>query len=321
MSALERIIAVIRARNSRDHWMLVALAIGLYRLLRGRLKMSRGQGLGWSVLAGIILDRAGLLPAGKLQADQHSAPGDVTALSAGDTHYKLEGPPGGRVVVLVHGFCGSMSDLDLVAADLVQRGMQVLRLDNVGRGFSSCAGLDVPHTPDLFVTQIRELLLKLNLPGDLDGGDAGTIDLVGYSMGGAIAAHFAVTYPKLVRRLVLIAAAGLKNSGAPKIVEVPLLAPVLWQHMVKGAMTNPKGLDDEWHDPQCAIALASKDKFIKRWDRGVEPALPRALLNTLRHFPLGDMRMEATFRQLAAEMKRRGSGKQVLIVWGEGTEY
>ena len=175
LSAIGLLSSVIYSRNSRDHFTLLAVLVGFYRLVRGRYNLSRGSGALLSLFAGITLERLLLFPAGVLRRSPRAAPGKFVRLSTGHTHYVLEGPSTGRVVVLIHGFCGEMSDLRLLAAKFVAEGRQVLRLDNVGRGFSACPGLHVPHTPELFVQQIHELLSELGLLPAADGND--TIDV------------------------------------------------------------------------------------------------------------------------------------------------
>lgn len=72
---------------------------------------------------------------------------------------------------------------------------------------------DLPHDERLYVSQV--LLALASSPLAWTG--AGAIHLIGYSMGGGVAAHFAATFPHLVASLVLLAPAGLiraANFGA-----------------------------------------------------------------------------------------------------------
>jgi pimeloyl-ACP methyl ester carboxylesterase len=120
--------------------------------------------------------------------------GSYAALSDGKTHYSLQGPDSGRVVVLVHGGTIPMFTWDEVAPMLAAKGFRVLRYDMFGRGRS-----DRPHVPynrALYQRQLLGLLDSLHL--------GGSIDLVGYSFGGAIVAEFTAVHPERVRRLALI---------------------------------------------------------------------------------------------------------------------
>ena len=65
----------------------------------------------------------------------------------------------------------------------------------------------------MFVNQLAELLFKLNY--------FGKIELIGYSMGGAIALSFAEIYPERIHSLTLVAPAGmppLKRMFPPRII-------------------------------------------------------------------------------------------------------
>ena len=112
----------------------------------------------------------------------------LVQLSQGSTWCCIDGDDNpGRLVVLVHGFSGSSGYFEFLAECLARSNgrRRVLRFDLYGRGGSSCTG--APHTPRLFAGQLAELLFALK--------EHGPIDLVGYSMGGAIAAQFAAAYP------------------------------------------------------------------------------------------------------------------------------
>ncbi len=76
--------------------------------------------------------------------------------------------------------------------------------DLFGRGFTDGVG-DIPHDARLYVTQM--LLVLASSPLSWTGSNS--IRLVGYSLGGGIAAHFAGTFPHMVSSLVLLAPSGL----------------------------------------------------------------------------------------------------------------
>lgn len=96
-------------------------------------------------------------------------------------------------IVFLHGFSGDLHTWDSVWS-LLDPHLEALRYDLRGFGLS-CAAESGPfsHADDL-----GQLL-------DALGRDA--VDLVGVSMGGAVALNFALDYPERVRRLVLISPA------------------------------------------------------------------------------------------------------------------
>jgi len=81
---------------------------------------------------------------------------------------------------------------------LVRDGFYVLTYDLYGRGYSDAP--DVPYSTPLYTTQLALLLQYLGWS---------STRIVGFSMGGGIAASFAAQFPQLVDRdLVFIASAG-----------------------------------------------------------------------------------------------------------------
>ncbi|CAN8099464.1 unnamed protein product [Discula destructiva] len=115
------------------------------------------------------------------------------------------GPETGRKVLLLHGISTSCMTLTRLAHGLATRGgCRVLLFDLFGRGYSDGVG-DLPHDARLSVAQILCVLASSPLPWT---GDA-ALDVLGYSLGGGIAVSFAVTFPALVRSVVLLAPAGM----------------------------------------------------------------------------------------------------------------
>lgn len=114
------------------------------------------------------------------------------------------GNPNGRKTLLIHGISTTCQTLGPIATALAARGRRVLIFDLFGRGFSDGVG-DLPHDARLYVSQALCVLASSELAWTGDGA----FDLVGYSMGGGIAVHFAAAFPRLVRSVVLLAPAGL----------------------------------------------------------------------------------------------------------------
>ena len=135
-------------------------------------------------------------------AARKAAPGRFAALSQGVTHYRWIGPARGPVVVCVHGLTTPSFVWEGLAEALVGMGFRVLTYDLLGRGFSDRP--KGPQTPAFFVRQLRDLLDHQGLEED--------VTLMGYSMGGVIAAAFADREGHRLRRLVLIAPAGMGHA-------------------------------------------------------------------------------------------------------------
>jgi pimeloyl-ACP methyl ester carboxylesterase len=111
---------------------------------------------------------------------------DVT-LSHGKLAYRFQGS--GEALVFLHGLLGSSKSWAFQFAHFSRR-HRVIAWDAPGFGQSDM----VPVSLDAFVDALREFLVTI---------DAGTVDLVGHSMGGTVAARFAARHPDMVSRLVL----------------------------------------------------------------------------------------------------------------------
>jgi len=126
------------------------------------------------------------------------------------THYRWLGPEDGRVAVCIHGLTTPSFVWEAFAPVLVSQGYRVLLYDLYGRGLSDAPkGL---QTGSYFSGQLDRLLDALSVNE--------RVLLLGYSMGGAIAAHYAATRANRVRKVILIAPAGLGHD----LGRVPALA-------------------------------------------------------------------------------------------------
>ncbi|MEQ6249705.1 alpha/beta hydrolase [Sulfitobacter sp. HNIBRBA3233] len=136
-----------------------------------------------------------------------SAPGKFAELEGGVTHYHLSGPETGPLVVLIHGLTTPSFVWTAIARGLAVRGFRVLAYDLYGRGFSDRPG--GVEDKGFFLAQLDALLAHLDITTPFH--------LVGYSMGGAIAAGFTAAQPERVDRLVLIAPAGMSVPDTPTL--------------------------------------------------------------------------------------------------------
>ena len=147
------------------------------------------------------------------------AGGALMELPEGHCHYILDGTfnTDGPLVVLVHGFIGSSSYLRFLGSELA-RTRRVLRFDLYGRGWSAHPR-GKAHDAALFASQLASLLFAL--------GETRPVDLVGYSMGGCVAAKVAATFPARVRSLVSgrTLSRTLSSSAAGGFHRAPWLRP------------------------------------------------------------------------------------------------
>ena len=138
--------------------------------------------------------------------------GTYLKLSGGTTHYKLEGPVDGQVVVLVHGGTVPMWTWDKQVQSLRKLGYRVLSYDMYGRGYSDRP--EITYDQDTYQKQLLELVDKLGLTKQFD--------LIGYSLGGGTVVKFTAHNPQRVRKLVLISPL-INNFKVPSIFRIPIL--------------------------------------------------------------------------------------------------
>lgn len=123
-----------------------------------------------------------------------NAGGQFIQLTDGITHYQKAGVDTGKTVILVHGFSVPYYIWNGTYDSLVQQGFNVIRYDEFGRGFS-----DRPATvynPAFYRKQLYDLIISLKLKAP--------VNLVGVSFGGAVGTDFAVHYPTLIDKIILI---------------------------------------------------------------------------------------------------------------------
>ena len=163
------------------------------------------------------------------EKERTNAPGNFVTLSRGVVHYRWFGAETGDLVVCVHGLTTPSFVFEGLARHYVNIGKRVLVYDHYGRGYS-----DRPKAHQdkaFFINQLDELLDKLEIKKQ-------KFELVGYSMGGSIAAAYAAYNPDRLNKLVLIASAGSgHNLGfSAKLAKIPLFGWALfsiffgWQH-------------------------------------------------------------------------------------------
>ncbi|KAI8995580.1 alpha/beta-hydrolase [Trametes punicea] len=120
-------------------------------------------------------------------------------LPHGRVRYWILGPTEGKKVVLIHGISTPAITWKEVAPYLAAHGSRVLVYDLYGKGYS-----EAPHATydaTFFVVQLALLLQYIRWD---------IADIVGFSMGGGIAAAFIASVPHLVAgKTVFLAAAGL----------------------------------------------------------------------------------------------------------------
>ncbi len=230
---------------------------------------------------------------------RRSAPGAFADLTDGKLHYRLEGPEDAPLVVLVHGFSTPNFIYEQNVEALNAAGLRTLRFDHFGRGWS-----DRPsgkYDVDFYDRALIELL-------DHVGVDE-PFGLAGLSMGGPIVAEFAARHPERVNKLVLLVPAGLdlasSDSGAAKLVQMPIIGDFLWRMIGKSILLGDPQYDESARAPEDRLRGDVTEQLQYR-------GYLQALLSTLRHMPMAGR--EETFTRVAE------TGIPVLAIYGAKDE-
>ncbi|KAI7903769.1 Alpha/Beta hydrolase protein [Cokeromyces recurvatus] len=238
------------------------------------------------------------------------ANGTYLELPFGTMRYWLFGNERGNQVVLIHGLSTGSAVYVKLAKDLADNGHHVLVYDLYGRGYSDAP--PVNYNEALYSSQLAMLLQKV--------GWSNT-DVIGLSLGGAIATSFASFYPEMVKRLVLIAPAGImQDKDMPTLLK--LLMPLASQHFItsqpyirplfmsavkrfaKSTRYAQSGLEKDTEEIISNMTQIAFHQFL------YHPGYFKAVLRTVVDFP---------FTGLRERFKRVGEQKEisVLMIWGD----
>ncbi|MGH1352964.1 MAG: alpha/beta fold hydrolase [Methyloligellaceae bacterium] len=226
---------------------------------------------------------------------RQGAPGKLIKLSAGETHYSIEGPEDGEIVVLAAGATLPMwvwKDLD---KRLINAGYRVLKYDYYGRGYSDRP--DLVYNLELYSKQLDELTTSL-IPNK-------KFHIVNLAFGSLVASDYLVRHPKKVISMIGIGPDGF-GLEAPTSTRILLQLPKPVVNYIFSTLgTNIL---------MARIPKYSKDAgVIKELQALYRPELnrkgfKRALLSTVFNTPVGDS--QELYHKVTA------TGIPVQMVWG-----
>ncbi|RYN52009.1 hypothetical protein AA0118_g10229 [Alternaria tenuissima] len=248
------------------------------------------------------------------------------------------GPRDGEKVLLIHGISTPSIALTDLAHKLVGRGRRVMLFDLFGRGYSDGPSPDTTdYDSSLFTTQI--LLALQSSPIHWS-----TFTIVGYSLGGAIAADFTSYFPSLVRGLVLVAPSGLirkshfsisssmlyRSSWMPEWMVRKFVASRLWTG-AKVVESDPEAVENA----ETTTTASEGDKTYVSSNQMLLPGNPHstvssvvdwqiqnhkgfvpAFISTIRHAPIYNQHDRWSVIRENIE-NRAGPLKEVWLILGE----
>lgn len=166
-------------------------------------------------------EQSAVTPSGRdINSDhQFALAHDFAPLSDGLCCYRIDGPPDGPLLMLIHGATVPAWEFDRIVPYFTAAGLCTLRFDLYGHGYSDRP--PIPHTIALFERQTLELLDYLHIQKQ--------ISVLGHSLGSAIAAAVFNSQPQRVNRLVLVAPLldFFSNAPAAGLLKIPLLGELL----------------------------------------------------------------------------------------------
>ena len=239
-----------------------------------------------------------LADAGKYEltdSERAKAEGSFINLPCGNTHYEIKGE--GELCVLVHGYATPYYIYDKVADELVKNGYRILRYDLLGRGLSE--RVRAKYTPELFAAQLKELTQAL-FPGE-------KFYLFGTSMGGTIVNAFCAAYPEYVKKLILLAPAGMDNFRPPfymYLTSFPLVGDILFAVLGNKILLKNCAREMKYSTDEIDYYLESFAKSIKY------KGFPKCTLSSLRNTILKTKKATAYYKRTAEH------GIPVLCLWG-----
>jgi pimeloyl-ACP methyl ester carboxylesterase len=215
-------------------------------------------------------------------------------LSEGVVRYDWAGPEKGPVVVLVHGFSIPRFVFHRNVDALAQAGYRVLTYDHLGRGDSDRP--PGPYNADFYDRELLGLLATLHINAP--------INLLGYSMGGGVAANFAGRHPEKVAKLMLVAPIGFMPAPAlgPQLLRAPGIGEWLMAVGVGKKLSAAVQKDAD-------LGLFTQDMANRFADQMADSNYRHALLSSMREFLYTDM--GAQYRAWGQQQR------PTLLLWGE----
>ncbi|HYX51394.1 MAG TPA: acetoin dehydrogenase dihydrolipoyllysine-residue acetyltransferase subunit [Ktedonobacteraceae bacterium] len=203
-------------------------------------------------------------------------------------HYLAAGPAGAPRVVFVHGLGGSYETWSLNLPAFAEQ-FRICALDLPGAGSSDKPDMDysIPAMAD-FLTRFLDAL----------GEDWQRVNLVGHSLGGAIALAFASSYPKRVERLVLMDSAGLGAEINGEVLDLIRAEPTV------------EGIRTELTHFFAHQGLVQQALVEQLYQQRLQPGAREALLATM-DAAFGGNQQHIDLRETLAAL----NGK-ALLVWG-----
>lgn len=231
------------------------------------------------------------LPRGEVEARFARSIDDSVEVMGVRFHVRREGASDAPVLVLIHGNASMLQSWDGWAIDLAQDN-HVIRYDLAGHGLTGPDPSGI-YSPERDAEQLKALLDALGVT---------RATLIGNSLGGQIAWHFAAANPGQVEKLVLVAPGGFPRPGfgynrKPELPGQIKMLPYTLKREAVEAVIGPL------YGDRGRLTAVMLDNYYQSWlAPGVRKAQVQRLSNYVLHEP------EEQLRSIQAP---------TLLVWGE----
>ena len=215
-----------------------------------------------------------------------NAGGQFIQLTDGITHYQKDGMDTGKTVILVHGFSVPYYIWNGTYDSLVQQGFTVIRYDEFGRGFSDRPA--AVYNPAFYRKQLYDLIIFLKLKAP--------VNVVGVSFGGAVVTDFAVHYPTLIDKIILIDP--VYNFNRKKVPEI-----IADYKMALGHQKQADGQLEDFKYPERFSGWVQKYKEQMQYK-----GFRHALISTINNYP--GQTIISNYHSL------NKLHKKILLIWG-----
>ncbi|KHN97786.1 alpha/beta hydrolase [Metarhizium album ARSEF 1941] len=232
------------------------------------------------------------------------------------------GPEDGDKVLLLHGIgtpCVALGDM---AAEFVARGCRVMLFDLFGRGYSDCPS-DLPHDERLYTSQVLLVLASSRVPWT----GPSSFHVVGYSLGGALAAAFAAYHANLLRSATFVCPGGLVRParvslGSRILYAEGLLPSWLVDGLARRRLEPRPGtasvdvaeasqhVDFDQVPVRAGDASGPKVGDVVAWQLRNNPGFVPAYVSTIRNAPIYGQH-EAVWRRLGEQLALRRADEHV----------
>lgn len=226
----------------------------------------------------------------------------------GNLNYKVEGS--GETLVFIHGLSDSLLYWEVLAAGL-KNDYQIVRFDLPGHGESELGSEEM--TIDSYVNDLAALL---------DGLDINDVNLIGFSLGGAIALDFALKYPDKVDSLVIMSSFykvdehlegvfnQLKNALSISFEE--------FYDLILPMVLCPNVIDDNHEELEMLKEITSKaanvEAYIKAIDAGMDFNVEKDLLRiNVPTLVLAGKYDDITLLDSQEELQRRIKNSKLIV--------